>query len=61
MFLDNVKTIVIKDYNECMYKFYFNARKNIVECSKEAPNNEMYLFLKSEFIKKAENYNNTFQ
>ncbi|XP_050448580.1 decapping and exoribonuclease protein-like [Cataglyphis hispanica] len=61
LFLDNLKKIVIKDYNECMYKFYYDAPNNVVKYSEEASNDEMYLFLKPEFIKKAENYNNTFQ
>lgn len=58
-FLDNVKKIVIKDHNECMYKFYFDGSSDI-NYSEIAPNDEMYSFLKPWFVYKAENYN-TFQ
>ncbi|KAM0732694.1 Decapping and exoribonuclease protein [Formica fusca] len=60
IFLDNVKKIVIKDYNECMYKFYYDASNDVINYSEEASNDEMY-FLKSWFVEKAENYNSTFQ
>lgn len=61
IFLDNVKKIVTKDHNECMYKFYFDASNNVINYSEEAPNDEIYIFLKSWFVKKAEKYNDTFQ
>lgn len=61
IFLDNVKKIVIKDYNECMYKFYYDASNDVINYSEEASNDEMYFFLKSWFVEKAENYNSTFQ
>ncbi|XP_029156299.1 decapping and exoribonuclease protein-like isoform X2 [Nylanderia fulva] len=59
MFLDNVKKIVIKDYNESMYKFYFDGSR-FITYSEIAPNDEMYSFLKPWFVDEAENYN-TFQ
>ncbi|KAM0732696.1 Decapping and exoribonuclease protein [Formica fusca] len=61
IFLDNVKKIVIKDHNECMYKFYYDASNDVINYSEEASNDEMYFFLKSWFVEKAENYNSTFQ
>ncbi|XP_011262330.2 decapping and exoribonuclease protein [Camponotus floridanus] len=61
IFLDNVKKIVTKDHNECMYKFYFDASNNVINYSEEAANDEKYIFLKSWFVKKAEKYNDTFQ
>ncbi|XP_072751484.1 decapping and exoribonuclease protein-like [Anoplolepis gracilipes] len=60
IFLDNVKKIVIKDYNECMYKFYYDASNDIINYSEEASDNEM-CFLKSWFVEKARDYNSTFQ
>lgn len=56
-FLDNVKRIVTKDHNECMYKFHWKPSvKNIVNYHEEAPNNEKYFFLKPWFVDKAEEY-----
>ncbi|XP_012217607.1 decapping and exoribonuclease protein-like [Linepithema humile] len=61
IFLDNVKRIVTKDYNECIYKFHWNPRtKDIVNYTEEAPDNENYIFLK-EFVKKVEECKNTYQ
>lgn len=56
MFLDMVKKIVTKDHNECMYKFSKSCNKIIVNYNEEAPDNEMYLFLKPWFIDRAEKY-----
>ncbi|CAL1688528.1 unnamed protein product [Lasius platythorax] len=61
IFLDNVKKIVTKDYNECMYKFYFDGSSDVINYSEIASNDEMYFFLKPWFVDKAENYNSTFQ
>ncbi|XP_011693168.1 PREDICTED: decapping and exoribonuclease protein-like [Wasmannia auropunctata] len=55
IFLDNVKRIVTKDHNKCMYKFYWMPlAKNVVNYSEEAPNNEKYFFLKQWFVHKAD-------
>lgn len=57
IFLDEVKRIVTKDHNECMYKFYWDpCAKKIVNYTEEAPDNEMYHFLKSWFVDTAEKY-----
>lgn len=54
IFLDYVKRIVIKDHNECMYKFQWHpSTKNIVHYSEENPNDEIYSFLKLWFVQKA--------
>ncbi|XP_020284836.1 decapping and exoribonuclease protein [Pseudomyrmex gracilis] len=57
LFLDNVKKIVTKDHNECMYKFYRDTRnKNTIYYSEEAPDNDKYIFLKPQFIHEADKY-----
>lgn len=61
IFLDNVKKIVTKDHDECIYKFYFDASNNVINHSELPSNNEIYSFLKSWFVEKAEKYNDTFQ
>lgn len=62
IFLDNVKKIVKEDYNKCIYKFHWSPRaKNIVNYSKEAPDNETYFFLKQWFVEKMEKKFNTCQ
>ncbi|CAL1688530.1 unnamed protein product [Lasius platythorax] len=61
MFLDNVKRIVIKDYSECMYKFYFDGSSDVINYSEIASNDETYHFFQSSFVHKAEYYNSTFQ
>jgi len=57
IFLDNVKRIVTKDHDECMYKFHWKpSAKDVVNYSEEAPDNEKYFFLKPWFVDKAEEY-----
>ncbi|XP_032679770.1 decapping and exoribonuclease protein-like [Odontomachus brunneus] len=57
IFLNHVKRIVIKDHDECMYKFQWDSStKDIVRYSEESPNNEMYTFLKPWFISKTEKH-----
>ncbi|KYN35186.1 Protein Dom3Z [Trachymyrmex septentrionalis] len=57
IFLDNVKRIVIKDHNECMYKFQWELTdKDVVKYTEESPNNERFFFLKPWFITEAEDY-----
>ncbi|KYN08872.1 Protein Dom3Z [Trachymyrmex cornetzi] len=57
IFLDNVKRIVTKDYNECMYKFRWAPFiRNVVSYTEEAPDNERYFFLQPWFVDKAEKY-----
>ncbi|XP_077275402.1 decapping and exoribonuclease protein-like isoform X1 [Temnothorax americanus] len=57
IFLDNIKRIVTKDHNECMYKFHWKtSAKNVINYSEEAPDNEIYFFLKPWFVDKAEKY-----
>ncbi|XP_011161736.1 decapping and exoribonuclease protein [Solenopsis invicta] len=56
-FLNKIKRIVIKDHNECMYKFHWNpSTKNVVNYNEEAPDHEKYFFLKPWFVDKAEEY-----
>ncbi|KYN33280.1 Protein Dom3Z [Trachymyrmex septentrionalis] len=57
IFLDNVKRIVTKDYNECMYKFRWTSFiRDVVSYTEEAPDNERYTFLQPWFVAKAEEY-----
>ncbi|XP_032682566.1 decapping and exoribonuclease protein-like [Odontomachus brunneus] len=57
IFLDYVKRTVIKDHDECMYKFQWNpSTRDIVHYSEECPNNEMYTFLKPWFTSRAEKH-----
>ncbi|XP_018303717.1 decapping and exoribonuclease protein-like [Mycetomoellerius zeteki] len=62
IFLDNVKRIVIKDYDECMYKFHWTPfNKDVVNYTEEASDNKKYFFLQSWFVDKAEKYKRRFQ
>ncbi|XP_028046754.1 decapping and exoribonuclease protein isoform X2 [Monomorium pharaonis] len=57
IFLNEIKKIVIKDYNKCMYKFHWKpSTKNVINYSEEAPDNEKYDFLKPWYIDKVEQY-----
>ncbi|XP_011052960.1 PREDICTED: decapping and exoribonuclease protein-like [Acromyrmex echinatior] len=57
IFLDNIKRIVTKDHNECMYKFQWHpTAKDVVNYTEEPPDNERFFFLKPWFIAKAEKY-----
>ncbi|XP_071650895.1 decapping and exoribonuclease protein-like [Temnothorax longispinosus] len=65
--LKTIKQSVTKDYNKCIYKFHRQPVKEtnkevfLLELTEEAPNNEMYLFLKPWFVAKAEEYRRTQQ
>ncbi|XP_024882919.1 uncharacterized protein LOC112461773 [Temnothorax curvispinosus] len=65
--LKTIKQSVTKDYNKCIYKFHRQPVKETnkevlpLELTEEAPNNEMYLFLKPWFVAKAEEYRRTQQ
>ncbi|KYN09665.1 Protein Dom3Z [Trachymyrmex cornetzi] len=57
IFLDNVKRIVTKDHNECMYKFQWQpTAKDVVNYTEEPPDNGRFFFLEPWFIAKAEDY-----
>lgn len=56
IFLDNVKRIVTKDHNECIYKFHWKPiTNNTVSYDEEAPDKK-YRFLEPWFIDKIEEH-----